>query len=121
MIPRVAKFLKDEFPDMTSHTILLDGEPLLHTEGAKQTMADNNLRVLPDWPSHSPGLNPRENVWSWVKKDLRKAECKSDTFAVFKRRLIHSVHRFPGKAKLVPSMRERVRKCIQKKGYNIGM
>ena len=84
MIPRVAGFLQAEFPDMTSHTILLDGEPLLHTDEAKTKMASNGLRVLPDWPAHSPDLNPQENVWSWAKKELRRAERKSDTFAVFK-------------------------------------
>ena len=119
MLPRIAAFLQKELPDLTAHTILLDGEKLLHTDEAKNAMAERGLRVLPGWPSNSPDLNPQENVWAWVRTDLRKSERKSDTFPVFKRRFLHSVHQYQGKSKLVGSLSKRMALCIKKKGFNI--
>jgi hypothetical protein len=27
------------------------------------------------WPGNSPDLNPIENVWSWMKRQLKEAPC----------------------------------------------
>ena len=59
---RVGPFMKRAFPNRSTCTILLDGETLLHTDEAKAAMKAEGLRVLPDWPAHSPDLNPQENV-----------------------------------------------------------
>ncbi len=36
----------------------------------------NDIKIL-DWPSQSPDLNPIENIWSWIKRKLRKMNIQS--------------------------------------------
>ena len=60
---RVAPFLKRCFPEKRSYRILLDGESLLQSKPAKKEMKKHNISVIPDWPPHSPQLNPQEHVW----------------------------------------------------------
>ena len=84
---RVGPFMRSAFPERSKCTILFDGETLLHTDDAKAAMRQAGLRALPAWPSHSPDLNPQENVWAWAEPHLRKAEAKADTFAKFKQRV----------------------------------
>ena len=100
--------------------MLLDGESILHTAEAKIAMKEHGVRILPRWPSHSPDLNPQENVWAWAEKDLRRAEKKEDTFTTFKWRVAHVSKRYPNSAALVPSMAKRIAECMKRKGANIG-
>ena len=59
---RVGPFLKECFPRMRKKTILLDGEGIFHTPGAKAVMRDWGIKALPDWPANSPDLNPEETI-----------------------------------------------------------
>ena len=46
-----------------------DGASIHTAKVVKKWFADNNIEVL-DWPPQSPDLNPIENMWSFMKKNL---------------------------------------------------
>ena len=93
---RVCPFLRDCFPAKASMRVLLDSEPLLHTSVAKAAFAEFGLQPMAAWPRYSPDLNPQGNVWSWVEQALRNEEQRSDTLAVFCRKLLRVAKRYPG-------------------------
>jgi transposase len=42
-----------------------------HTSASTQAyLATKGVSVLPDWPAHSPDLNPVEHCWAWLAKQL---------------------------------------------------
>ena len=51
---------------------------------------------------------------------MRKAERNTDTFSVFKRRILEVAKQYNGKEKLVPSLAGRVSRCLKRRGANIG-
>ena len=78
--------------------------------------AEFGLQTMASWPKYSPDINPQENVWSWVEQALRKEEQRSDTLAVFCRKLLHVAKRYPGAAALIPSMQKRMQEELRCKG-----
>ena len=116
---RIGPFMRQAFPQRKTCTLLLDGETLMHTPEAKAAMREAGLKPLPDWPSHSPDLNPQENVWAWAEPKLRKAETMADSFEKFKQRVAVVCQKYPGGRKLVPSLAHRMELCLQKAGGSI--
>ena len=108
--------LHAEFPLRRRRRILLDGEPLLHAPPAQGAFAQFGIEVLPNWPPYSPDLNPEENVWAWVLKELKRPEHQTTSFLAFKAKVLSLVRSFPSKAKLVPSLAGRLEQCIKRKG-----
>ena len=116
----VGPFLRKAFPRRHDFTVLFDGEPLIHAPPAKAVMKDFGINVFPDWPKYSPDINPQENVWSWAEDEHRERELKSDTFDVFKQRVLKAVRKYPGSDKLVGSMAVRMQEVVDLKGAMIG-
>lgn len=50
-------------------------------------------KLLKDWPGNSPDLNPIENVWSWVKRQVESEGHK--TFKAFRRAVLYWVQHVP--------------------------
>ena len=113
---RVGPFFRSSFPGRASIRILIDGEPLFHTDLAQAAYAEFGMQVLPGWPKYSPDLNPQENVWSWVEQELRKEEKRADTFETFCKKMIMASRRYPAGSALIPSMAQRLEAVLNAKG-----
>lgn len=107
-----------------SHTLMQDGA-LSHTCVATQKfLAENEVNVLPFWPAYSPDLNIIENLWSYMKRDLKIKYRKeglpknqhsfyTDAYKVFHKLCNQHVK------KLFNCIKGRLRKVIKYKGERL--
>ena len=112
---RVGPFLRREFPCVRQFRVLLDGEPFIHAPASERAMRDIGVQVLPRWPGYSPDLNPQENVWPWMQRQLNARGQRPQSFQAFNKALLSVGAKYPGQ-NLIASMAERVTECLQKGG-----
>ena len=77
----------------------------------KEWFNDNNIKTIP-WPPYSPDLNPIENIWAWIDRELAKVQIS--TLGQLKEtwyRVLEAMCK-----NLVESMPRRVLSCIKAKG-----
>ena len=78
-----------------------------------------NVPKVIDWPSNSPDLNPIENLWNIVKRNVEKRMPKNcDELTEF---MVEEWNSIPKTMliNLVNSMRDRCRLVIEKNGNRI--
>ena len=86
--PDTLVFSRSAYPDRRQFTILVDNEAIMHTDQAKATLKAAGIKVLPNWPAHSPDMNPQENVWPRVEDKLRREGPARETQKAFKARAL---------------------------------
>lgn len=74
------------------------------------------IQSLDRWPPKSPDLNPIENLWAWATRKVNKMGCKS--FHEYEKAVLNTIRRAPRPylIKLIGSMRDRLKACIEAGG-----
>lgn len=93
-----------------------DNDPKHTSRSVKCFLQESNVEVL-EWPAQSPDLNPIENLWSHVERQIRGQKCSNG------HQLFHNIEQAwnnisPDVCRnLVDSMQRRCREVIKNKGY----
>lgn len=104
----------------------ISGDPIFQQDNApchtskytREFFEFNNIDVM-QWPAQSPDLNPIENLWSYVEKELRKVVIKNKSQLIDK---INEIWKNTPKSyiqKLYKSIPKRIEMVIRNKGGHI--
>lgn len=110
MIP----FADDNMP--VTYVFQQDNDPKHTSRLVKSFLSESNVSVM-EWPAQSPDLNPIENLWGHVQREIDGLLCSSgDTLfqniqAVWERISVQRLR------KIVESMTRRCKAVILNKGY----
>lgn len=105
-------------------TILQDNCPVHNSAKAKGAFSENNISLFPI-PPRSPDLNIIENMFNFVKKDLRqdalKLQLTRESKEEFKQRIRRKLGSYsPSRVnKLVDSLPRRISQLIASKGNRL--
>ena len=95
-----------------------DNDPK-HTSRLAKEFLKNNVPQVMDWPSNSPDLNPIENLWSIVKRNVEKRMPRN--LEDLERIMVEEWNNIPDETiiNLVKSMKNRCQLVIKNNGERI--
>lgn len=99
---RLIPQLQEWFPNGEPFVFMQDGAPCHTARSVKTFLQLNNIPLL-SWPGNSPDMNPIENVWELVKREVAKEAITTKTRLIEK--IIHVWNHHP-------RMQETVQECI---------
>lgn len=94
--------LQEWFPNGESFVFMQDGAPCHTAHSIKAFLQQENVPLLP-WPGNSPDMNPIENVWELVKREIAKDVITTKAQLIEKIIDVWNHH---------PKMQETVQACI---------
>jgi len=111
-IPEIRSMLRDEW------RLQQDNDPK-HTSRVAREFLNSNVPEVMDWPSNSPDLNPIENLWAIVKRNVEKRRPKN--LSELESFLGEEWDNIPNSLliSLVDSMSRRCNEVIEKNGERI--
>lgn len=99
---RLLPQLKEWFPNGQPFVFMQDGAPCHTAKSIKAFLLKEKIPLLP-WPGNSPDMNPIENVWALLKKEISKEVITTKTRLIEKIIQVWNHH---------PKMQETVQTCI---------
>ena len=94
--------LKEWFQQGEPYVFMQDGAPCHTARSVKAFLEKENVPLLP-WPGNSPDMNPIENVWELMKREVAKEMITTKTRLIEKIIQVWNHH---------PKMQETVQACI---------
>ena len=93
-----------------------DNAPIYTAKDVKNWIAQKRIKVLPDWPSQSPDLNPIEHLWSELKRKVRQRSVHPKNLHELEKALQEKWAKIMPKtySNLIESMPNRIKACIKK-------
>jgi len=96
-----------------------DNNAPIHTaKDVKDWILNNNVKVLPNWPSQSPDLNPIEHLWSELERQIRRCPKNMKNFNELESALQEEWSKITNDVlmKLIESMPRRIEAVIENNG-----
>ena len=111
-LPEVRNILKGKW------RLHQDNDPK-HTSRIAKEFLQKNVPTVMDWPSNSPDLNPIENLWAIVKRNVEKR--KPRNLSELEKFSVEEWNNIPDSLliSLVNSMKQRCREVIERRGERI--
>ena len=94
-----------------------DNAPIHTARATTEYFHAVGINVLP-WPARSPDVNPIENAWGWLTRQVYKDGKQYDTVADLKTAILKAWKEIPGEYlhKLISSMKNRIFEVINRNG-----
>ena len=95
-----------------------DNAPVHTAKDVKDWILNNNVKVLPNWPSQSPDLNPIEHLWSELERRIRRRPKNMKNFNELESALQEEWSKITNDVlmKLIESMPRRIEAVIENNG-----
>lgn len=96
-----------------------DNAPVHRAKDVENWIAEKNIKVLSDWPSQSPDLNPIEHLWNELEQKIRKRYTRPKNLRELEMALQEEWRRIPSEVyiNLIESMPKRINACIESQGW----
>ncbi|MPC40780.1 Transposable element Tcb1 transposase [Portunus trituberculatus] len=108
--------LPNSFEKCRAELFMQDGTPYHTAFDVKQWLMDCQVECLDDWPSSSPDLNPIEDVWPIIKRELRKRDILSLAILEAEIRRVWNNLKPQLLQNLADSVPRRLKECLKRKG-----
>lgn len=99
---RLIPQIREWFPHGESYVFMQDGAPCHTARSVRSFLEQNNIPVL-SWPGNSPDMNPIENVWELMKREIAKEVITTKTRLIEQIIVVWNRH---------PHLQETVQACI---------
>lgn len=109
-------YLPECFVNCNSEVFMQDNASCHTSKAVLDWFTEYGVHYIDDWPGNSPDLNPIENLWNIVKKELREQD--TSTLPKLKAAIEKAWNNLPTGVihKLVDSVPRRLTEVIKKKG-----
>ena len=96
-----------------------DNAPVHTAKGVTNWIGEKKIKILPDWPSQSPDLNPIEHLWDELERRLKNRKKHPKNATELEMALKEEWSLIPPKtySNLIKSMPKRLEACISNNGW----